>query len=221
MSNRHTVYKCFFRWYLLGLCIAPCVELHAARISTKQAARISAKTTTTPAALKRIESDTNRSVVQELQTLQKAFGTPRGFDSFKNSTITLDYQHIFGMNFDFKNSKTIILNGFHHDNKNQVEKSGIIKFSLKGKNKHGYYRAALLYQGIHLGTKNFFPASWPRTKVVSKIREAYNNALKCGSKIAKRSDGSFEILGTTQEGVIIRMFLNTRGVIFTAYPSKV
>lgn len=213
MLHRYTLHKYLFNWYLLSLSIFPIVEL--------QGARTNVKTNTTYTLLKKIESETNQSVSQELQALKKAFGNPKKFDYLKNAAITLDYQHIFGMNFEFKNKKIVTLKGFHHDSKNKVEKSGIIKFSIKKTNKCGYYRAALLYQGKHLGTKNFFPANWSRTKVVSKIREAYNNAFKQGSKIQKRSDGSFEIEGITQEGVPIKMFLNKRGVIFTAYPSKI
>lgn len=207
-----------FRLYLLygcllGLGIIPTIKLHGARTNTKKNAH--------SIELQKLESNANKSVSQELKILNKAFGTPKGFDNLKNTTLTLDYMHVFGIHFDCKNNKSMTLHGFHHDHQNKIEKTGIIRFSIKRKNKHGYYRAALLYQGKHLGTKNFFPAQWTRAKVVSKIREAYNNRLKQESKINKRSDGSFEIVGTTQEGIPIKMFINNQGTIFTAYPAKI
>jgi hypothetical protein len=105
--------------------------------------------------------------------------------------------------------------------KKYVEKSGILKIVPKIKNRFGCYRAALYYSGKQIAVKNFFPANWPRQKVVTKIREAYNNYMCSHIKSALRSDGSFIIQGTTQEGLIIEMFINKQGTMVTAYPARV
>src|SRR4029077_16684126 len=128
--------------------------------ATTQPQPASTTNATVPPALQQLKLKIDQSVATELGALHEKFGTPTGRYDLSNKTITLDYNHIFSLNFKVKDTK-IVLNGFHHDYKKQVEEGKIIQFSNIRSGKADCYSATLSYKDEPLdGRKNFFPASW-------------------------------------------------------------
>ena len=94
----------------------------------------------------------------------------------------------------------------------------VIYFLLKLLSKIINFRSAKTEKNI-VGKKTFFPAHWPREKVVSKISEAYEDFLKTEENGAKRINGNYIIAGIIDEGVVIRMHLDAKkALIVNAYP---
>lgn len=175
-----------------------------------------------PAALKQLAENINGLVNAEIESLKKVFGQPATFQILKvtnkDAKISLNYPHIFGLDFSKSTDTEIKLGGFHHDYNEQVEKGGIIQFTRDRRpNTFGCYSAILTYEDRLSVPKNFFPSNWTRTEVVKKIREAYDK-LK---QTKKRLDGTYELLGETKEGIVIEMHVNNTGSIFTAYPKDI
>jgi hypothetical protein len=156
----------------------------------------------------------------ELETLHLAFDNKiKGFAQLTNKYTKLDYEHIFGMKFIFKRDCLSKVSGFHHDCMHVIEKSGVIEFTNKVMNKDGFYTTDLIHQGTVVKPQaTFFPAEWSREKVVSKIYEAYNNAVENSLVPEFRNDGKCFIQGLTNEGIEIEMYMTSKGKIVTAYP---
>ena len=94
----------------------------------------------------------------------------------------------------------------------------IIYFLLKLLSKIINFRSTKTEKNL-VGKKTFFPAHWSREKVISKITEAYEEFLKTEENGAKRLNGNYIIAGIIDEGVVIRMHIDTeKALIINAYP---
>ena len=159
-----------------------------------------------------IELESEISAIRQLYS-----NAPNGFAEFAHKPIRIAYKHILGMEINLNKKGKLSLSGFHHDLKNAIEKSGTIKFVNKIFNEHGCYSAELIMDGLRV-PKTFFPAHWPREKVVSKIHEAYNNFIKSGVIPELGGDGKYFIRALTNVGMEIEMYFTIGGEMKTAYP---
>lgn len=142
-----------------------------------------------------------------------------GFASFANKWIKINYEHILGMEeLAWGRYGLAKINGFHHDCMNIIRKSGALEFIDQVVTETGFYKSKILYDGHYVDTKTFFPANWPREKVVSTIYDAYNNFIKSGVKPKQLPDGKLILQGLTNEGVTIEMIMTQKCKIVTAYP---
>jgi hypothetical protein len=110
------------------------------------------------------------------------------------------------------------ISGFHHDLLNAVEKSGMFEFANKIIEKGGFYTADLFHQGQFVKSISFFPAHWPREKVIEAIGEVYDNFIKSGEIAELLSNGKYRIVGALQNGIKIEMYITKKGKITSAYP---
>jgi type II restriction/modification system DNA methylase subunit YeeA len=65
--------------------------------------------------------------------------------------------------------------------------------------------------------KAFFPAHWPRQKVIDKILEAYDNYQEKGT-IRSMPDGKHRIKSVTNDGLEIIMYITKDAELKVAYP---
>jgi len=157
-------------------------------------------------------------VKEEIATIKKIYDrTKDGFAEFSHVKVTMEYEHILGMELDLSKKGKLAIDGFHHDLKTVIEKSNILDFVNKVSYEHGFYKAALFDKGNFIKNATFFPAEWSREKVISKIYEAYGNFIKSGA-IAPEKGGKYIVDGLISEGITIRMFITKAGRIVTAYP---
>lgn len=135
------------------------------------------------------------------------------------STLQQIAKHILGIELISNKGKILSkINGFHHDLMHYLEKSNLVEFSNKVLYENGFYKATLLYNGDAVKyVATFFPAHWPREKVVKKILEAYKNFLK-KNIIPPLKKGKYKIQGTIEEGIEIEICITQNGRITTAYP---
>lgn len=155
--------------------------------------------------------------IAELRPLFEA--TRKGFGTFANKNVKIDYKHILGMNLRFNGRGGISgISGFHHDMMNVIEKSGVFEFASKVIHKSGFYKAKLLQNGNLIKEITFFPSHWSRKQVMNAVIEAYDNFKSTGRIPQMRSDGKFLIKGFTKEGIEIEMYITQNMLITTAYP---
>ncbi len=158
------------------------------------------------------------SIEQEVKSLRKLFdNTRKGFGEFANKYIKIPYEHILMPELSM-GRKGIRFSGFHHDLHGLLEKSGIFKLKNKIMGKHGVYKADVWFNGIKSPGKTFFPQSWSREKVISKVMEAYDDFLLKGAINFREEGGKFVINGFTSEGIKVEMFLTKSGKITSAFP---
>jgi hypothetical protein len=99
-----------------------------------------------------------------------------------------------------------------------IEKSGLIKFTNKVFGKEGIYKSEIWFNSLKY-EKTFFPSSWSREKVVTKIYEAYDNFIANGALTYELTrDGKYLIKTFTNEGIKIEMYMTKTGQITSAYP---
>jgi len=154
----------------------------------------------------------------EIATIKKTYDRTRnGFAEFADIKVTMECKHILGMELDLSKKGKLTIGGFHHDLKKVIEKSDILSFTNRVSYEHGFYKATLFDKGNFVKNATFFPAEWPRDKVISKIYEAYDNFIKSGA-IAPEKGGKYIIDGLISEGITIRIFITKNGRIVTAYP---
>lgn len=105
--------------------------------------------------------------------------------------------------------------GFHHYIAGHLEEMGITLFNTRTCNKTGISISDVLCDGYLEPNKTFFPTSWTREQVISKIAEAARNPIQ-----QLEIQGSKGILyGQTSEGIVIRIIMDTQsGNYITAYP---
>ncbi|MGE7219250.1 EndoU domain-containing protein [Priestia koreensis] len=78
----------------------------------------------------------------------------------------------------------------------------------------GIYQAEITVNGRRKdGISTFFPKDWDRVQVLNAINEAYEN-----KQLLNRRSRSY--VGTTSDGLKIKMYVNTEGKISTAFPLR-
>ena len=93
-----------------------------------------------------------------------------------------------------------------------------VKFISKDFGKYECYIAQLLIDDLCVPNRTFFPAEWPREKVMNKILEAYNNFKNHGSTPILNRKEQYIVRGFTEEGIEIEMLFTRDGEMKTAYP---
>ncbi len=156
----------------------------------------------------------------EIATLRPIFdNTRKGFGTFSNKFIKIDYDHILGIKPKF-NDKGVLsgISGFHHDIGGVIEKSGIFEFTNKVVHTSGVYSCKLFNKGNFIKDITFFPHTWSRQQVMNAIFEAYDNFKKSGAHGILQPNGKWLIEGVTKEGITIEMYVTQNALITTAYP---
>ncbi len=154
----------------------------------------------------------------EIVAIKKTYDRVKdGFAQIANK-ITMEYKHILGMELDLSKKGKLTIGGFHHDLKNTIEKTDILRFTNRVSYEHGFYKATLFDGANFVKDVTFFPAEWSRDTVISKIYEAYDNFIKNGATGYIEKGGKYIVDGLISEGITIRMFITKNGRIVTAYP---
>ena len=86
------------------------------------------------------------------------------------------------------------------------------------KHSSGIYRFDWGVEGMSKKTSTFFPYSWSGETVQRKIVEAYKYARKYHFIPESQKNGSFVIIGFTRESIKVKIIINQKGTIITAYP---
>lgn len=118
----------------------------------------------------------------------------------------------------FTGKVTQSIAGFHHYIAEHLHEMGITLVSPKTCSKTGLIISDVLCDGHLEKGKTFFPTSWSREKVISKIAESVLNLDK-----PPALEGTKCVLfGRTSEGIIIRTVIDIKtGNYITAYPDKI
>lgn len=105
--------------------------------------------------------------------------------------------------------------GFHHHLAEHLDEMRIKLLNVRICNKTELIISDVLCDGHLEADKTFFPSSWSREKVISKIAEALKNLTD-----SPRIEGSKGILlGQTSEGIIVKVVVDIKsGNYVTAYP---
>ncbi|MBV8660912.1 MAG: hypothetical protein JO129_02095 [Candidatus Dependentiae bacterium] len=148
--------------------------------------------------------------------------------SSENPYLTMQMRHIFYPNLQPKldSNYQIIekfnLKGFHHDEYEFLEQSGLFKFISKT-----YANASKGAGECFIGTidwgngiisnelKTFFPSSWSKEKTAQVIFEATQNRIKFIEDVGLGK--KFQCQG--QNNILIDIVINDKNVITSAYPS--
>jgi len=146
---------------------------------------------------------------ETLQTTGKSsFNAPESF-----------FKHIFSAELIEKQFLTgkvkMSLYGFHHYIIGHLEEMGIKLLNSRICKKTELILSDVLCDGHLEPDKTFFPTSWSREKVISKIAEAARNPIQ-----QLEIEGSKGVLfGQTSEGIVIRIIMDIKSENYiTAYP---
>lgn len=123
---------------------------------------------------------------------------------FKNNAL----EHIFEGELNYKGQAV----GFHY-NQLETKKGEIIEGTRTKPNENGIYEAKVIVSDVEKTSNNgkstFFSDNWDSQEVVDAINEAYDNRIHINGN-------TFE--GLTNEGIIIRMYLDNQNKIISAFP---
>lgn len=102
--------------------------------------------------------------------------------------------------------------GYHYD-RLPSKKGEIIPGTKTEENEFGVYEAEVIVQGVkkesNSGRSSFFPDHWNAQEVIDAINEAYESKQFLHGN-------TYE--GMTEEGIIIRMYLDNSEKIISAFP---
>lgn len=157
-------------------------------------------------------------------------------DAFQNELAKPEYEgvgmqlrHIFypklTPKFDpeYQQIISFALEGFHHDEYEALEKSGLFSFvnKIHGNEQFGAQECFIGISDWGSGIicdelKTFFPSSWPKEKVVHVILEANKNRIK-EINIPQKNQKKFQCQGPNN--MLIDIIINDKNMIISAYPS--
>jgi hypothetical protein len=93
--------------------------------------------------------------------------------------------HVFEPGIKLTKTKAKV-DGFHHDYLNHLENTGQVQLVNKIMYEGGFYKADVFYKGAFSQEKTFFPADWPREKVlrtlIDFIKKNSDKAIQEGSR---------------------------------------
>jgi hypothetical protein len=145
--------------------------------------------------------------------------TRKGFLECSRKHLKLPYNHIFGIKVRPAKRGKYKISGFHFDQMNSLENTGIIEFHNRYQDAHGFYKAELYWNGYKAKERaSFFPAHWTPDDVVKAILEAYDDFIKKGAKDIAEQGECYKIIGNTLAGNSIEMIITKSGKMKTAYP---
>lgn len=156
----------------------------------------------------------------DILTIAKQYDLTRtGLGDFSTKYIKLTYEHVLAPEFGVQRGGNVQLKGFHHDMNGAIEQSSIITLVEKTEpDQFGCYAGRPVFNGQILDIKTFFPQSWSREKVISKIYEAYDNFKASGAIPTKNPRGTYKFTAHTNEGIKIEFDITKNGVVNTCYP---
>lgn len=147
-----------------------------------------------------LNDDNNSSVDFEATPIEELSNT----ENFKTHAL----KHILEGELNRKGNAV----GFHY-NQLETKKGEIIEGSRSGPNENGVYEAEVKVEDVNKTSNNgkstFFSDEWDSQDVVDAINEAYDNRTHINGN-------TFE--GLTDEGIIIRMYLDNQNKIISAFP---
>jgi len=171
------------------------------------------------AAIKTLTDSVTATVQQDIPRLRQLFdGKVKGFKEFANKFLKFEYEHTLGIDLTWTRRGMPNIGGFHHDMMGLVEKSGIFEFANKRMLSNGFYKAELFFKGHKVKEVTFFPSNWSREKVISKIIEAYENAIKSGIELSLEPNQKYKLAGMIEEGIEIEMHITQQGKVTSGYP---
>ena len=132
----------------------------------------------------------------------KGSGTVANEGNLKSDTIFSEnaLEHIFHGNINGRGRPS----GYHHENIN----SEATLSNISKPDKFGVYEAIIELNGKQKFS-TFFPKEWNRVQVLNAVKEAHSSL---------KINGSGWHIGTTKEGMEIKMWINDKGMIDTAFP---
>lgn len=123
---------------------------------------------------------------------------------FKNNAL----KHILEGELNYKGQAV----GFHY-NQLETKKGEIIEGTRTKPDENGVYEAKVIVSDVEKTSNNgkstFFSDNWDTQEVVDAINEAYDNRVHINGN-------TFE--GLTNEGIVIRMYLDDQNKIISAFP---
>jgi hypothetical protein len=129
-----------------------------------------------------------------------------------NKYLKIKYEHI--LDADPQNE----LSGLHHDYLGYYENNNILQLDEKMFGQFGEYGGYPKWNGSGGYYKTFFPNHWTRKQVIKNILEAYDNFISSGIEPILSSNGKYNIIGETNSGLKIRMFIDQNCNLLSAYP---
>ena len=144
--------------------------------------------------------DSSNQATEEVENIAELKNT----EQFKKGAL----EHILEGELNHKNQAV----GFHYDQL-PTKKGEIIAGTKSAENKHGVYEAEVKVSGVektsNRGRSTFFPDKWSTQQVIDAINEAYDNRTFI-------SGNTYE--GLTADGMQIRMYLDQKDLIISAFP---
>jgi hypothetical protein len=147
-----------------------------------------------------------------------------GYGPLPESISLANYKHYLQPELRITSKGKIKPSGWHHDPGRRMEAIKRInghKIEIENYKKHasGIYEFDWGVEGMRKKTSTFFPHSWSRELIQSKIREAYKYArkYKIDPEFQNRTN-NFSLFGFTKDGIKIEMIINQQGIIISAYP---
>lgn len=113
-----------------------------------------------------------------------------------------------------KGKKRLEATGYHTEVVKNAE-GKIIPGTKSSPDKNGIYRGRVTVNGVRKrtngGLSTFFPANWSPQHIVNSINQAYT------TRMVVNASGSI-CIGTSKEGIKMRMRINPNGKIASVYP---
>lgn len=113
-----------------------------------------------------------------------------------------------------KGKKRLEATGYHTEVIKNAE-GKIIPGTKSSPDKNGIYRGRVTVNGVRKrtngGKSTFFPAHWSPQHIINAVNEAY------ATKTPVNASGNF-FIGTSKEGIIMKMRINPNGKIASVYP---
>ena len=110
--------------------------------------------------------------------------------------------------------------GYHHDPNFSLVKKGKVKFLTEPivcPKTGSVYVKEMLVEGVLVKDQTFFSPNLSQKQVLDKVFEASKNIVTNETKLFIR-DGSMEILGMTNEGMQVKMYITKEKILHSFYP---
>lgn len=116
-------------------------------------------------------------ISREISGLKGLWSGVNGFGQFEHLTIDFEdgFRHIFEISIRERMRRRgleSVINGFHHNYMNRLEKAGIIKLENVKYYAEGFYRADVCFNGV-TQRKTFFPSGWSDEKITGTVVDFY------------------------------------------------
>lgn len=152
-------------------------------------------------------------LAEEIDELRSLFDQTRmGWGKMRNKYLKIKYKHILDADPNDK------LSGLHHDYLGYYEQNNILQVDEKMFGQFDQYGGKPRWNNGGGDYKTFFPQYWTRRKVIENILEAYDNFVSSGIEPILSSNGKYNIIGETNSGLKIRMFIDQNCNLLSAYP---